>query len=220
MPHKIEWLGHCCFRITTGDGIRILIDPFDDSIGYRVPDYNCDVLLLSHGHYDSGAYHLVPKPYELIDMKGEGSAAGIGFKAFECDHDTNKGKDFGKVLIFVFEIEGIKYGYFSHIGVMPRGWQVEEIGRIDVAFVPVGGIFALGASQAKALCDTVRAKIIFPMHFKTDVLNFTLAGITEFERLAKDVEEVEDYVYEVSDLSDVEKLGKMIKLHFWPGTPV
>lgn len=34
---KLEWIGHACFRMTAEDGTVIVTDPYDDSVGIRVP---------------------------------------------------------------------------------------------------------------------------------------------------------------------------------------
>ncbi|HAN87609.1 MAG TPA: MBL fold metallo-hydrolase, partial [Firmicutes bacterium] len=40
----ITWLGHACFMIETGTGLRILTDPFDESVGYELPAVEADVV--------------------------------------------------------------------------------------------------------------------------------------------------------------------------------
>ena len=49
---KIKWLGHSCFKITNSKGIRILTDPFDDNVGYKIPSVEADIVTTSHSHYD------------------------------------------------------------------------------------------------------------------------------------------------------------------------
>ena len=47
---NIRWLGHSSFLITTDAGVRILTDPFDESVGYPVPHVEADVVTISHEH--------------------------------------------------------------------------------------------------------------------------------------------------------------------------
>jgi L-ascorbate metabolism protein UlaG (beta-lactamase superfamily) len=54
--HKLTWLGHATFRITTGSGQVILIDPWLTS-NPACPDSlkqvdRVDILLITHGHFD------------------------------------------------------------------------------------------------------------------------------------------------------------------------
>ncbi|MBE3035959.1 MAG: MBL fold metallo-hydrolase, partial [Candidatus Atribacteria bacterium] len=34
---KIKWLGHSSFLIESGRGIKIITDPFDETLGYVLP---------------------------------------------------------------------------------------------------------------------------------------------------------------------------------------
>lgn len=49
---KIHWYGHASFLLTNEQGGRLLIDPFNEKVGYEMPAYSADVVLTSHGHYD------------------------------------------------------------------------------------------------------------------------------------------------------------------------
>ena len=49
---KIRWLGHASFLITSKEGVKILTDPYDDSIGYQMGKVEADVVTVSHSHYD------------------------------------------------------------------------------------------------------------------------------------------------------------------------
>ncbi|HEX9744102.1 MAG TPA: MBL fold metallo-hydrolase [bacterium] len=214
MAVTLEWLGHSCFRLTSESGTRILIDPFDDSIGYKVPPYECEILLLSHNHYDSCARHLVKKGCQIIDRKGTHQAGDLIIKAHPAWHDKLKGKDYGEVLIFSFELDGLKWAYFSHIGSLPRDWVFEEIGDIDVAFIPVGGVFALGPHEAKLLVDRIKPKLVVPMHFDTLSLSFTLLPLDEFKRLMKNIWREEWHVVTINPggLSDE---TVMLHMNYW-----
>jgi len=41
---KIKWLGHACFYIVSEKGTRIITDPFDQTVGYEVPEAEVDVM--------------------------------------------------------------------------------------------------------------------------------------------------------------------------------
>jgi len=219
MAISVEWLGHCCFRITGNEGQRILIDPFDESIGLHVPSFECEVLAVSHSHYDSSARHLVPPPYEIVDSKGTTFAGGIAFNALPWWHDQRQGKDFGSVLIFVFELDGMKVGYLSHIGAIPRQWIYESLEGLDIMILPVGGIFTIGASDAAYLAKKLKPKLIIPMHFKVPWLSFTLGPLSDFLRLMPDTLKVDDW----NVLIPKEKLPDsptVLLMRHWPGVEV
>ena len=43
---KIEYLGHSSFKLTESTGISVVTDPYDDSIGYRMPSVSADAVTL------------------------------------------------------------------------------------------------------------------------------------------------------------------------------
>jgi L-ascorbate metabolism protein UlaG (beta-lactamase superfamily) len=216
MSMFLEWLGHCAFRLTGQDGPSILIDPFDESIGLRVAPYDCDILLVSHEHYDSSARHLVPPGHESVSTKGTFSLRGITFNAIPWWHDEHQGRDFGSVLIFQFDLDGFRIAYMSHIGCVPGQWILERLGEIDLCFVPVGGILAMGVPGAKALVDQMKPRLVVPMHFKLRHLNFTLGPVTEFTRFMRDKQEVQDWEIELVR-EELPQSPTVLLMRHWPG---
>ncbi|HEY3275628.1 MAG TPA: MBL fold metallo-hydrolase, partial [Syntrophorhabdaceae bacterium] len=54
---KIKWFGHAAFKITTDQGVKIIIDPyqsgaFDGALAYGKITEEADVVLTSHDHDD------------------------------------------------------------------------------------------------------------------------------------------------------------------------
>ena len=96
----VEWLGHACFRLSEDGGKSILIDPYDDTIGYRIPDYSCDILLISHDHFDHAAEQFVPTEHVTVRTEGIHDAGGITIEARTFPHDESGGSKRGHVLAF------------------------------------------------------------------------------------------------------------------------
>ncbi len=216
MTLTIEWLGHCAFCLRGNDFPTILIDPFDETIGYHVPPYDCEILLISHDHYDSSAKYLVPPGYELVSEKGTTLSHGIAFNAFPCWHDDRQGKDYGSVLIYLFELDGLKIGYLSHIGMVPPQWLLDKIDKLDICFVPVGDSFTIGPGDARYLVGRINPRIVIPMHFNTKFLNFTLLPVTEFLKGMPEVYEVKDWRFEINR-DELPESTTVILMRHWPG---
>ena len=56
---KLEWIGHACFRLTAENGTVIVTDPYDDSVGIRVPKLTADLVTVSHEHHDHNNLDIV-----------------------------------------------------------------------------------------------------------------------------------------------------------------
>lgn len=56
MPATLTWHGHSCFTLETGDGTRVMFDPWLDenpASSLKVKDVEkLDYILVSHGHFD------------------------------------------------------------------------------------------------------------------------------------------------------------------------
>ena len=52
MPVDVVWYGHSCFRLNARGLPSIVMDPFDDDIGYEALSLRADVLTISHEHGD------------------------------------------------------------------------------------------------------------------------------------------------------------------------
>ena len=220
MPTQIEWLGHCAFRIVSSTGLRILIDPFDESIGLRIPPYECDILLISHNHHDSSASRLVRPGFKEISEVVDYAISEARIKAFKTYHDDRLGRETGTVLVFTIELDGLKFGYLSHIGDRPKQAIMDELKNLDVCFIPVGGVLALDPSQARQIITELKPALIIPMHFHDRFLNFTLLPISEFIKAMVQVaviEEVDNWVLSIRK-ETIPDTPTVVRMQHWQGT--
>jgi len=45
---KIKWFGHASFLIENEKGITIVTDPFDETLGYKLPRVKANIVTVSH----------------------------------------------------------------------------------------------------------------------------------------------------------------------------
>jgi len=78
---NIIWHGQSCFQITSSQGknnqASIVIDPFSEDIGLRLPKLEADVVLVSHQHRDHNNVKAVSGNPFLIEGPGEYEIKGI-----------------------------------------------------------------------------------------------------------------------------------------------
>ena len=51
----LTWIGHLCFKIqdkTGPEGITVVTDPFVKTVGFKVPNFEADIVTISHDHFD------------------------------------------------------------------------------------------------------------------------------------------------------------------------
>ncbi|MDH4223480.1 MAG: MBL fold metallo-hydrolase [candidate division Zixibacteria bacterium] len=170
------------------DSIRIVTDPFDKSVGYPVPDVNADIVLVSHEHFDHNNVSAIKGKPEIIRGEKEQIKKGITFKAVKVSHGNGRGENF----IRLWEYEGIKFAHFGDLGVNLTDSQYREIGSVDVVFIPVGGYYTIDAEQATKIINKLNPKVVFPMHYKTQVMGsgFPISGIEPFLKGKKNMNKI------------------------------
>lgn len=182
---KITWAGQSCFQISISHGkdhsADIVIDPFDEKIGLKMPNFSADLLLVSHNHPDhSNVDHIKGKPF-LIESPGEYEVGGVFVQGIPSFHDASEGKERGTNTIYVIEAEDMRFCHLGDFGEKQLSDdQLEKIGQVDILMIPVGGTFTIDSSEAQKVIGQIEPKIVIPMHFALPKLDVTLDGVDKF----------------------------------------
>jgi L-ascorbate metabolism protein UlaG (beta-lactamase superfamily) len=80
-------------------------------------------------------------------------------------HDKKRGVERGRNTVFVIHIDDMAFAHLGDLGHELTSAQIEDIGDIDVLFVPVGGNESLNASEAVAVIAQLEPRIVIPMHY-------------------------------------------------------
>lgn len=155
---KITHFAHACFLIEN-DKERLIIDPSDNSFGYKIKNEVVNYLLVSHEHWD----HNNIKNIKLVDNNGSFKISKI-----ESYHDDENGSLRGSNIIHVIESEDAKICHLGDLGHVLTNDQIKQIGSIDVLLIPVGGVYTIDYKQANEVVNQLNPNIIIPMHYKTD----------------------------------------------------
>ncbi|WP_165973987.1 MBL fold metallo-hydrolase [Marinitoga lauensis] len=180
---KIRWFGHSCFGIEYLN-VKILTDPFNETVGYPLPDYQPDIITESHQHFDHNAHHLIKGNYILINTPGNHLSKGIKITGFKTYHDRVKGHERGENIIFKFRFsDGLTIAHFGDLGHILDKKMIEELKDINIIMIPVGGYYTIDANEAKKIIDIINPEIVIPMHFKTKYVNFPISPVENFIKL-------------------------------------
>jgi L-ascorbate metabolism protein UlaG (beta-lactamase superfamily) len=203
----IIWYGQSFFevRVTKNKNgeVKIAIDPFDESLGLKVPKVEADILLCTHPHYDhSNKKTILGTPF-LIETPGEYETKGVFIKGIQAFHDNAQGKERGSITIYKIEAEDIKVCHLGDLGqkeLNPE--QLEEIGEVDILMIPVGGTYSINSREASTIISQIEPKIVIPMHYKIPKLKLELDGVEKFLKImgAEDVEPQKKLKISLKDL--------------------
>ncbi len=179
----ITWMGHSCFKIQDKvgtDGITVTTDPFDKKIGIKPPNYESDIVLVSHDHYDHNNVSALRGTHFLINTAGEYDVKGILIHGVESFHDEKQGKERGSNIIYRIEIDDISVSHLGDLGHVLDNKQLELLVGTDILLIPVGGRFTLDAKKAVEVVSQVEPRIVIPMHYKTPGLKIDIDGVDKF----------------------------------------
>ena len=177
---KIKWLGHACFLLTAESGVRVLADPFDDKVGYPLPQVEVDIVTVSHSHSDHSYTQALRGNFSVFDQAGLFECQGIGIQGFSTFHDAEQGAIRGLNLVFKITMDGISVLHCGDLGHILSVELAREIGRVDVLLVPVGGRYTIDCNQAFELTRLLNPAITIPMHYQTPVLTFPIQPVDPF----------------------------------------
>lgn len=207
---QVEWYGQSAFRLSDGS-TTVFIDPFADLTpllerGMRwdypaITGVHADLLLVTHEHLDhNGVGAVGGDPVTLRSTAGPlqspvGEVLGIA-----SEHDDAAGTKRGANTLFVFNLVGRRIAHLGDLGQRAlREEQLSALGKVDLLFVPVGGGPTIGAEQASEIAAALSARVIVPMHYKTERIDF-LEPVEEFAQRATRVERLSTPVFDLESL--------------------
>jgi len=191
---KVKWLGHSCFLVTSKGGVRIITDPYvvGGDINYSPIEETADIVVVSHGHDDHSNVSAVQGKPEVVRDNGIRTAKGIQFRGIATYHDASQGTQRGPNTVFCFTVDDMKLCHLGDLGHVLSPGQVNEIGTVDILFIPVGGFYTIDASIASQICDQLKPKVVIPMHFKTPKCAYPIASVDDFLKGKRNVRRVGD----------------------------
>lgn len=176
---RIIWHGHSCFEIK--DSVTVVTDPHDGkSIGIKTPLVRADIVLVTHDHFDHNCVRIVKGDPSVVRDPGERLLKGVKINGLSTFHDMESGARRGRNIVYRFDMDGIRFCHCGDLGHELTDEQVRAIGPIDVLFIPVGGVFTIDGTQARALIAKLRPRVAVPMHFRWGGLSISVHTIEPF----------------------------------------
>jgi L-ascorbate metabolism protein UlaG (beta-lactamase superfamily) len=177
---RIAWHGHACFEVQGEEG-TVVTDPHDGrSLGIRAPSCRADLVLVSHDHFDHNAVHALKGEHTVLRDPGPKEVKGIKLKGVEAAHDDAGGAKRGRVTMFRFELGGVAFLHCGDLGQALTPEQLRSLGKVDVLFVPVGGVFTLDGKQARKAVQDINPRIAIPMHYRYGGLTLSIHPVDGF----------------------------------------
>ncbi len=188
---KITYIGHAAFAIESGDK-RLLFDPWIESNPMaawtmeQTKVWKPTHIFITHGHRDHGFNEAVEltkngfgkaiSVFELINALAERGGKGIGANIggrFSLDGmeiyltEAQHTSPYGLPCGFIVRLEEKIIYHAGDTGVFKGMELISELFNIDLALLPVGGHFTMGAKELPLAKRMLKAKRIIAMHYDT-----------------------------------------------------
>jgi len=204
---NIKWFGQSCFRITTENGTNIVMDPYHNMLGYKLPEIDAKIVTISHNHSDHNNVGAVKGDFVLIREPGVFSQEGIDIKGVQTFHDNVSGAKRGINIIYNFRIDGLNVCHCGDLGHLLSLEQINEIGKVDILLLPIGGRVVLDASGAAEVMKQLNPSVVIPMHYRTKalgILGFIFGTVDTFITVSgKDAKNSTELAVDLSNIKDL-----------------
>ncbi|MGB9713883.1 MAG: metal-dependent hydrolase [Candidatus Bathyarchaeales archaeon] len=186
---KVTWFGHSAFKIEVA-GKTVLIDPWLDgnpSSPIKASEIaKADVVYVTHDHddhlgdaveickrtkavfvatFELGNYAQENGVSDVVGLNIGGSAevGGVKLTVVHATHTASKGAPTGVIV----EGEGKRIYHMGDTGLFSDLSLFGELYKPDLAMVPIGGFYTMGAREAAEAVSLLKPKVAVPMHYGT-----------------------------------------------------
>jgi L-ascorbate metabolism protein UlaG (beta-lactamase superfamily) len=165
---EITWYGHSCFRLTERGMATVVTDPYDYTVaGYEPLKLKAEIVTISHdspGHNYISAVKGDPK---IITGAGEYEIGDVFITGIQTDGVGKKNEGEIRNTLYVFDYFGLVIAHLGDMSHVPTQAEVESLGPVHIALVPVGAGGSLNAAKAAEVISVLEPNIVIPMHYAT-----------------------------------------------------
>lgn len=174
--------GLSCFRLlSAANDTSVLIDPFDQSAGLKMPRLGVDLVLYSQNPTNESSYKDKDgEPAFVISGPGEYEVKTIFVYGVDSVKKNKKESLGDHTTIFVLAIDDMFVGHLGGLDRTLTEKELDQLGRIDVLLLPVGGGLVLDAKTAMDVIGQIEPRIVVPMTYKLPGLKGDLQPVDDF----------------------------------------
>jgi L-ascorbate metabolism protein UlaG (beta-lactamase superfamily) len=165
----ISYLGQSCFKLQDKlgpEGVTLVTDPFNKELGLKVPNFEADIVTVSHQHPDHNNVEALRADPFVVDTAGEYDIKGVMIQGIDTFHDAKGGAERGKNIVYRIGMDDLTIVHLGDLGHVFTDEQLEQLNGIDILMIPVGGNHTIDAKAAVEVIGQLEPRIVIPMHYK------------------------------------------------------
>lgn len=201
---ELQYYGANCLRVTTKKA-SIVIDDNLAQLGQKAVTKGDDISLRT-------SLKLIPAHDSVfsVEMPGEYEISGVIIKGVPARaHMDTEGKK--SAVIYTLTADDLKIAVLGHIYPELTEDQVEQIGQVDIAIVPVGNSgYTMDGMGALKVIKKIEPKVVVPTHYADKGLKYEVPQVELTEGLKglamEPSETVAKYKPKLAELTDTTRL--------------
>jgi L-ascorbate metabolism protein UlaG (beta-lactamase superfamily) len=214
---EITWYGHSCFRLMERGMAAVVCDPYDHrAVGYESLKLKADIATVSIDTPAHNYLSAVKGEPRIITGPGEFEIGGVFITGVQTNGQARKAEDELRNTLYVFDYNGLTIAHLGQVNRVPSQSEVEALGPVNIALVPVGDGDSLSAAKAAEVINLIEPNIVIPMHYATADTTVKLDPLNKFlkEMGISEVEKIPSYSLKVTSASSLPEDTRVIVLDY------
>lgn len=176
---EITWYGLSCFRLTERGMATVVTDPYDHrQAGYGKLDLKADIVTISHNAPGHNYLEAISGDPYVISHPGEYEVGSVFITGIQLG--SQHGVDAHRNTVYVMDYNSLTVAHLGDLNRVPTQTEIEAMGTVNVALVPIGSGLSLNASRAAEIISMIEPNIVIPMHYATPDCNIPLDSLSKF----------------------------------------
>ena len=177
---EITWYGHSCFRMVERGLASLVTDPYDHrQVGYEALKLKADILTISHDSPGHNFQEAVKGGPFLITGPGEFEIGGVFISGVQTNGHAKKSNELRNTM-YLIDYNGISVLHMGDMDRVPTQAEVEALGPVHIALVPVGAGGSLNAAKAAEVISLLEPNVVIPMHYHIPATTAALEPLSKF----------------------------------------
>jgi L-ascorbate metabolism protein UlaG (beta-lactamase superfamily) len=178
---EISWYGLSCFRLTERGMATVVTDPYDHNVvGLDQLKLRGEIITISHDAPGHNFTKAVKGSARVITGPGEFEIGGVFITGVQTNGKRKSSTNQLRNTLYVFDYDGVTVAHLGDVRQVPSQTDIENLGEVKVALIPVGGSGGLTASKAAEIVSLLEPGIVIPMHYQIPAINLKLAPLNRF----------------------------------------
>jgi len=184
---EITWYGLSCFRLTERDVATVDTAPYDSrEVGHRPLKLDADIVTISHKSPDRNFVEAVRGNPYVVTGPGEYEIGSVFITGVQTSSSNESGD--GRVsehatawnTLYSFDFGTLTVAHLGDLDHVPTQAEIESLGTVNIALVPIGGGRLLNAARAAEVISVLEPSIVIPMQYAMPEFTVPLEPLSKF----------------------------------------